>query len=267
MRMLVTAAAAPAGRATVELLRTDGRCEVIAADPKGENCTPLPLANTSKYLGALQHIITTVDWAVIACDAELRMIIGHGVTGACPDRTLVAALDKYRLYSSLSHISPQAWRGCDLWIKARAWPRTHSMPLAERDIITERLPGPEFSIDALYWHGHEIASVVRERLETTSRGICSVARVYHKHPAIDIARAVNESLPLHGIVNIQCCTHQNGQLLLTDLNARPGGGIGLSAQAGVNLPALLVDMVLYGEPRGNTTPQTGRYEQEPHRTA
>jgi len=266
MKILVTAAAAPAGRATVELLRADGRCEVVAADPKGEDCVQLPMAEAPGYLDALQHILEYVDWAVIACDAELRMIIGHEVTGACPDHTLINALDKYRLYCCLPNIAPQAWRGCDLWIKTRTWPRTYSTPLAERDIITERLPGPEFSIDALYWHGREIASVVRERLETTNRGICSVAQVYHEHPAADVMRTVNDSLPLHGIVNIQCRTHQDGRLLLTDLNARPGGGIGLSAQAGVDLPALLVDMLLYDEPRGNATPQTGRYKQESHKT-
>lgn len=110
-------------------------------------------------------------------------------------------------------------------------------------LVSEYLPGPEFSVDCLCRQGETILAVPRRRTKMIN-GI-SVEGVFEEQPEItDYCRTIIKELRLDGNIGIQVKQASNGQYLLLEINPRVQGTISAALGAGINLPLLAVKQAL-----------------------
>jgi carbamoyl-phosphate synthase large subunit len=102
-------------------------------------------------------------------------------------------------------------------------------------VVSEYLPGDEYSVDCLASHGK--ASLVVPRLRTKMiNGISVRGEFVRDQEIIDYCRAIIDAIGLHGNVGIQVKKDQSGKPLLLEINPRVQGTIVAALGAGVNLP-------------------------------
>ena len=114
-------------------------------------------------------------------------------------------------------------------------------------IFQEYLPGAEYTIDVLSdLNKKPLIAVPRIRLETKG-GISTKGKVVH-HPQIEqTCMDVADFIGIRGPSCIQMKGAKDGALKLVEVNPRMGGGTIFAALAGVNFPALILDMVKENE--------------------
>ena len=115
-------------------------------------------------------------------------------------------------------------------------------------ILCEYLPGNEYSVDVLSWKGDSLISVVRERHAAVG-GLALHAEVVDDPMIRELAETVVRELKLSYTSNIQVRRNSQGIPCLMEVNPRIPGTIGLTVQAGVNMPALALELAL-----GNRAP-------------
>ena len=110
-------------------------------------------------------------------------------------------------------------------------------------IITEFIPGQEYTIDCLSDFSGEIINVVpRKRLEVNN-GI-AVKSVVDLNPAIiSDAKKILKALKVAGPATIQLIKSPAGKRYFTELNLRFGGGVMLGIRSGGNFPGKIIDML------------------------
>jgi len=97
-------------------------------------------------------------------------------------------------------------------------------------IIEEVCRAPERTLEC-FFHNGRMSSVCRDRLATKA-GVCTKTRV-HKSPRLEeIARRFAESFKVPLIFNLQFMDDAEGRPVVTDVNLRTAGGMGLSYAAG-----------------------------------
>jgi hypothetical protein len=106
-----------------------------------------------------------------------------------------------------------------------------------RLVVMEYLPGDEYSIDVVCDEGRLVAAAARRKT-----GPCQV--VTTRGPEIDAAAAIAAELGLDGLVNVQLKADSRGVPKALEVNTRYSGGVGYSAAAGVNLPAIAAATLL-----------------------
>jgi hypothetical protein len=124
----------------------------------------------------------------------------------------------------------QTWQHLSInqWLNEHAPYGTFSPQL-----VMEYLPGHEYSVDIAARHGVVLASVIRRKpLRTGPQQI-----VAHDGLQQNTAWLV-ERFKLNGLVNIQFKEDDRGEVKLLEINPRASGGIGMSCQGGINLPAI-----------------------------
>ena len=110
-------------------------------------------------------------------------------------------------------------------------------------VVTEYLPGEEYSVDCLADHGKTMLALPRLRQKMIN-GI-SVQGTFVKDDAIiDYCRQIIEAIGLHGNIGIQLRRSKDGVPLLLEINPRVQGTIVAGLGAGVNLPLLAVKQEL-----------------------
>ena len=110
-------------------------------------------------------------------------------------------------------------------------------------IFQEYLPGAEYTIDVLSdLNKNPLVAVPRIRLETKS-GISTQGKVIHDAQIEQICMNVANFIGIRGPCCIQIKGAKDGTLKLVEINPRMGGGTIFAALAGVNFPALILDMV------------------------
>lgn len=106
-------------------------------------------------------------------------------------------------------------------------------------LLSEYLPGDEYSVDCLASHGKAVAVVPRLRKKMIN-GI-SVQGEFVKDEAIIVyCTRILEALHLHGNIGLQVKRSESGQPLLLEINPRVQGTIVAGLGAGINLPLLAV---------------------------
>lgn len=105
------------------------------------------------------------------------------------------------------------------------WPR----------IAIAYLPGSEYSVDVLADRGECLGSVVRLRLAADG-GLATVAEVVDEPDVEEAALKVAQSLGVSYVNNIQFRRDAHGVPKLLEVNPRLPGTIGLTVEAGLNLP-------------------------------
>jgi len=104
-------------------------------------------------------------------------------------------------------------------------------------MLTEYLPGEEFSVDILRFRGAWKGGVVRRRDESLF-GLATDATVVDRPDVLEQARQVVEHVGLEFVSNVQFRGAEDGRPLLMEINPRVPGTIGLTVAAGSNLPGV-----------------------------
>ncbi len=110
-------------------------------------------------------------------------------------------------------------------------------------ILCEYLPGDEYSVDVLSLGGESLVSVVRKR-HSILGGTAWHAEVVDDAEMRRLATIVVRELNLSYISNVQFRRNEQGTPCLLEVNPRTPGTIGLTVQAGVNMPALGLALAL-----------------------
>lgn len=106
-------------------------------------------------------------------------------------------------------------------------------------LITEYLPGDEYTVDTIVKDGKVNIVLPRKRLKMV--GGISVAGIFIKNQLIiDYCTKVIESMHLEGPIGIQVKADVNGEFKILEINPRIQGTSVSAIGAGVNLPLLAV---------------------------
>lgn len=110
-------------------------------------------------------------------------------------------------------------------------------------LVSEFLPGEEYSVDYLANHG--VAELIVPRLRKKTINGISVQGEFIKDDAIiSYCKKIIETIRLHGNIGIQVKYAENNQPLLLEINPRVQGTIVAGLGAGVNLPLLAIKQEL-----------------------
>jgi carbamoyl-phosphate synthase large subunit len=112
----------------------------------------------------------------------------------------------------------------------------------EESMVQAVCHGVEFSIDVFCdLDGRCLAAIPRTMIE--SKGGESIKGMTTKDPElVEFGRKVSEALPIIGPANVQCFREPHGELQVTDVNPRFGGGFPLPTAAGSGYPELALQL-------------------------
>jgi carbamoyl-phosphate synthase large subunit len=233
----------------------------------------VPRVDDFGYVGALRDLVALHDVRLIVPLTDLDHVVlaqsrdelAPAVVLVPDEETSLRCADKY-----LAHLffaergigSPPTWLPTELppdlrfpvLVKARKGFGSRHIYRAENateldfflryttaeSMVQSVCAGVEFSIDVFCdLDGRCVAAIPRTMIE--SKGGESIKGMTIKDPAlIDFARAVAEELRIVGPANIQCFREPDGELQVTDVNPRFGGGFPLPTAAGSRYPELAI---------------------------
>ena len=110
-------------------------------------------------------------------------------------------------------------------------------------LVSEYLPGEEYSVDCLANHGEQVIIVPRLRKRMIN-GISVEGEFVKEDDIIANCKQIIKELQLHGNIGIQVKKSTAGQFLILEINPRVQGTICAALGAGVNLPELAVKQEL-----------------------
>lgn len=110
-------------------------------------------------------------------------------------------------------------------------------------LVSEYLPGTEYSVDSLVADGETLVMVPRARTQT-KLGISSMGTVQKDEAVMAAAAVINRALGFDYNINAQLKYGADGIPKLVEINPRVSGTICLSVAAGPNLPYLAIKQAL-----------------------
>ena len=110
-------------------------------------------------------------------------------------------------------------------------------------LVSEFLPGDEYSVDCLVNHGETIIAVPRLRKRMIN-GISVEGEFIKNDSIINYCKQIITALKLHGNIGLQVKQAASGKFLLLEINPRVQGTISAALGARVNLPLLAVKQEL-----------------------
>lgn len=110
-------------------------------------------------------------------------------------------------------------------------------------LVSEYLPGEEFSVDCLAKNGKAVIIVPRLRKKIIN-GISVEGEFIKNESIINYCSQVIHELQLHGNIGMQLKASASGKFLLLEINPRVQGTISAALGAGVNLPVLAIGQEL-----------------------
>lgn len=113
-------------------------------------------------------------------------------------------------------------------------------------LVSEYLPGPEYSVDVLVRKGEVLLVLPRLRRKMIN-GISVRGEIVRQEAIMDYCRAILKELPMDGPVGIQVKESGQGEYRLLEINPRLQGASSACRAAGINIPVLAVQQAL-GEP-------------------
>ena len=106
-------------------------------------------------------------------------------------------------------------------------------------LISEYLPGEEFSVDCLAKKGETLLALPRSRKKIIN-GISVEGEFIREESILTYCRQIIRELQLHGNIGIQVKKSMSGKFLLLEINPRVQGTISAALGAGINLPLLAI---------------------------
>lgn len=110
-------------------------------------------------------------------------------------------------------------------------------------LVSEYMPGEEYSVDCLANHGEAILIIPRLRKRMIN-GISVEGEFVKEENIISYCRQIIKELQLHGNIGIQVKESSANQFLVLEINPRVQGSISAALGAGVNLPILAIKQEL-----------------------
>ena len=110
-------------------------------------------------------------------------------------------------------------------------------------LVSEYLPGQEYSVDCLCNKGEAILVLPRLRKKMIN-GISVEGEFIRQEEILAYCIRIIKELQLHGNIGIQVKQGINGQFLLLEINPRVQGTISAGLGAGINLPVLAIKQAL-----------------------
>ncbi len=106
-------------------------------------------------------------------------------------------------------------------------------------LVSEYLPGPEFSVDCVAKNG--VPLIIVPRLRSSMKEGISVAGEFIQHKEIiKYCEEIIKLLHLHGNIGIQVKQAEDGKYKILEINPRVQGTISAGLGAGINLPLLAI---------------------------
>ena len=106
-------------------------------------------------------------------------------------------------------------------------------------LVSEYLPGEEYSVDCLAKNGEAIVVAPRLRKKIIN-GISVEGEFVNEESIIQYCKKIIQELQLNGNIGIQVKRSANGKFLLLEINPRVQGTISAALGAGINLPVMAV---------------------------
>ena len=110
-------------------------------------------------------------------------------------------------------------------------------------LVSEYLPGEEYSVDCLCNHGESILIIPRLRKRMIN-GISVEGEFVKEESIVNYCRQIIKELQLHGNIGIQARRSSAGEFLILEINPRVQGSISAALGAGINLPVLAIKQEL-----------------------
>jgi len=110
-------------------------------------------------------------------------------------------------------------------------------------LVSEYLPGEEYSVDCLANHGETILALPRLRRKMIN-GISVEGEFVNETSIINYCSSIIRELKLHGNIGIQVKRSAAGNFLILEINPRVQGSISAGLGAGINLPVLAIKQEL-----------------------
>jgi carbamoyl-phosphate synthase large subunit len=110
-------------------------------------------------------------------------------------------------------------------------------------LLSEYLPGEEYSVDCLARRGETVLAIPRLRQKMIN-GISVAGEFIKEESIIRYCTQIIHELQLHGNIGIQVKKSVAGQFLLLEINPRVQGTISAGLGAGINLPLLAIKQEL-----------------------
>lgn len=110
-------------------------------------------------------------------------------------------------------------------------------------LVSEYLPGEEYSVDCLAHHGKCLLAIPRLRSKILN-GISVGGEFKNNKAIIAYSKKIIEAIGLHGNIGIQVKRAADGKFKILEINPRVQGTIVTNLAAGANLPLLAVQQEL-----------------------
>lgn len=110
-------------------------------------------------------------------------------------------------------------------------------------LVSEYLPGEEYSVDCLANHGKCLLAIPRLRSKILN-GISVGGEFVNNKEIVAYSRQIIEAIGLHGNIGIQVKRATDGRFKILEINPRVQGTIVTNLAAGANLPLMAVEQEL-----------------------
>jgi carbamoyl-phosphate synthase large subunit len=110
-------------------------------------------------------------------------------------------------------------------------------------VITRFIEGIEYTVDVLCDENSEVLSVVPRLRRKVQHGMVHFAEIVQDVLLISKVKDLSQKLRLTGINCVQCIV-QEGNYYFIEINPRPGSGIDLTINAGVNMPLIWTNLTM-----------------------
>jgi carbamoyl-phosphate synthase large subunit len=122
----------------------------------------------------------------------------------------------------------------------------HQLPDTFPDsILSEYLPGAEYSVDMICDHGRTLLCLPRLRLKVRS-GVSTQCRADLNSEIMSYCKSIVRYMDLHGFMGLQIKLRSDGSPVLIEINPRLQGGTSMWRLLGVNIPLIGLNHFLYG---------------------
>jgi carbamoyl-phosphate synthase large subunit len=235
----------------------------------------VPRIDDPGYIPALQDLVALHDVRLVVPLTDLdhlqlaraRDALAGAVVLVPEEPTIQRCSDKYlahEFFAASGIGSPPTWLPGELpgdirypvLVKARkGFGSRHIYRAADREqldffldyttadsMVQAQCLGVEFSVDVFCdLDGRCLNAIPRTMIE--SKGGESIKGMTIKDPElVEFGRAVSEALRIIGPANVQCFREPDGELQVTDVNPRFGGGFPLPTAAGSRYPELALQL-------------------------
>jgi carbamoyl-phosphate synthase large subunit len=263
LNILILSAGGPASHGVIKSLKDinfDGK--IVSVDSSdlsagfylSDNNYKVPNADDKRYVDALCEIVEKEKIDLILPTGGNDIISISKNSHLFKDKlfmsdyeSIMDCVDKWRFYEKCKDKFPlpKTFKGSNLFKRPIMGSGSRGCELLEfssDEIISEYLPGVEYTIDVLCdMDSNPLVVIPRERLETKA-GISSKGRIVKDNFIEKACFDICKFLKLKGPICLQMKKDYDGNPKFIEINPRFGGGTYFTTLAGVNFVEIILDL-------------------------